>query len=41
MSVGEIDEWKKTMQVKYDALISNGTWKLVDRLSNQHYLTGK
>ena len=24
------DEWKESMQKKYDALIKNGTWKLVD-----------
>eukprot|EP00253_Pinus_taeda_P016478 PITA_16478 len=24
------DEWKETMQKEYDALIKNGTWKLVD-----------
>ena len=29
------------MQVKYNTLISNCTWKLVDRLSDQHVLTDK
>ena len=24
------DEWKEAMQKEYDALIKNGTWKLVD-----------
>jgi hypothetical protein len=24
------DEWKEVMQNEYDALIKNGTWKLVD-----------
>jgi hypothetical protein len=24
------DEWKESMQKEYDALINNGTWKLVD-----------
>jgi hypothetical protein len=24
------DEWKESMQKEYDALIKNGTWKLVD-----------
>ena len=24
------DEWKEAMQKEYDALINNGTWKLVD-----------
>jgi hypothetical protein len=26
------DEWKEAMQKDYDALIENGTWKLVDPL---------
>ena len=41
MNGGEVEEWKKAMQVEYDALISNGTWKLVDRPSDQHVLTAK
>eukprot|EP00253_Pinus_taeda_P013919 PITA_13919 len=28
--VASHDEWKETMQKEYDALIKNGTWKLVD-----------
>lgn len=41
MNGAEADEWKKAMQVEYDALISNDTWKLVDRPSDQHVLTAK
>ena len=41
LSGGEADEWKKAMQVEYDALILNGTWRLVDRPSDQHILTDK
>ena len=26
----QCDEWKEAMQNEYDALIKNGTWKLVD-----------
>lgn len=29
------------MQKEYDALIKNGIWKLVNRLTNQHVLTTK
>jgi hypothetical protein len=25
------DEWKESMEKEYDALINNGTWKLVDQ----------
>ncbi len=41
MSGSEADEWKKAIQVEYDALISNSTWELVDCPSDQHFLTGK
>lgn len=41
MNGAEVDEWKKAMQVEYDALISNDTWKLVDRPSDQQVLTAK
>ena len=41
MSGGEVEEWKKAMQVEYDALISNGIWKLVDRPLDQHVLTAE
>ena len=30
IEVDACDEWKETMQNEYDALIKNGTWKLVD-----------
>lgn len=29
------------MKVEYEALLSNGTWVLVDRPKHQHVLTGK
>jgi len=28
------DEWKDAMQKEYDALIKNGTWRLVDPLAS-------
>jgi len=28
--VSSHDEWKEVMQEEYDAIINNGTWKLVD-----------
>lgn len=31
MSSAEAEEWQSAMKCEYDALISNGTWKLVDR----------
>ena len=30
IEVDACDEWKEAMQNEYDALIKNGTWKLVD-----------
>ncbi len=29
------------MQTEYDTLIANGTWKLVERLTDQHVLISK
>lgn len=29
------------MQTEYDAVIANGTWKLVKRSTDQHILTAK
>ncbi len=41
MQSGEAAEWKEAMQKEYDALIANGTWKLVERPADQHVLTAK
>ena len=41
MRSSEASEWKEAMQREYDALIENGTWKLVDRPIDQHVLTAK
>ena len=41
MQSGEAAEWKEAMQREYDALIANGTWKLVERPADQHVLTAK
>ena len=37
----EAEEWKRAMQIEYEALLANGTWELVDRPTHQHVLTGK
>ncbi len=37
----EASEWKGVMKREFDALIENGTWKLVDRPIDQHVLTAK
>ena len=39
MKSAEAGEWKEAMQRKHDALLENGTWKLVDRPTDQHVLT--
>lgn len=41
MASSEADEWKRVMEIEYEALLANGTWELVDRPSHQHVLTGK
>ena len=41
MQIGKAAKWKKAMQREYDALIANGTWKLVERPADQHVLTAK
>lgn len=41
MSENKFEKQKKPIQVKYNALISNGTWKLVDSPFNQHIFTVK
>ena len=41
MQSPEASEWKEAMQREYDALIENGTWKLVKRPTDQHVLTAK
>ena len=37
----EADAWREAMRVKYEALIANGTWVLVDCPNYQHVLSGK
>lgn len=41
MRSSEASKWKEAMQTEYDALIANGTWKLVERPTDQHVLTAK
>ena len=41
MQSGEGAEWKEAMQREYDALIANGTWKLVGHPADHHVLTAK
>ena len=41
MQTSEASEWRSVVQREYDGLIENGTWKLVDRPTDQHVLTAK
>lgn len=41
MSEDKFEKQKKAIQVKYNALISNDTWKLVDSPFDQYILTAK
>lgn len=41
MQSNKANKWKEAMQREYDALIANGTQKLVERPANQHILTAK
>ena len=41
MNTSEAPSWIKAMQEEYDSLIKNDTWEIVNKLLNQHTLTGK
>ena len=41
MRSSEASKWKEAIQTEYNALIANGTWKLVERPTDQYVLTAK